>query len=327
VRTRTDPSLSPLGLGAWALGRAGWGIQDDRDSRAAIVRAIELGFTWIDTAAVYGDGHSERLIGETLGGICEADRPQVFTKGGLRVDPVSGTTFRDLRPRSLREECEASLRRLRVERIDLYQLHWPVDEPGVVQRAWETLGELQDEGKIDRIGASNFGVSLLDRCAVKRRVDALQAPLSLLSRACARELLPWAVEHGVDVLAYSPLESGLLSGRFSVQRLQSLPDGDRRRERPQFQQPQLGRVLELLECLASIAANLGMSLAELAVAWVQSWSGVAGVIVGARTAEQVDSWAAASSPPPLEASTLEEIENALIRTGAGAGPVYPYRVA
>jgi aryl-alcohol dehydrogenase-like predicted oxidoreductase len=319
-----DLPLSRLGLGAWAFGRTGWGAQHDRDSRAAILRAVELGFTWIDTAAVYGDGHSERLIGETLGALCDADRPQVFTKGGIRIDPASGATFRDLRPRSLRQECEASLRRLGVECIDLYQLHWPVDDAGVVERAWETLGELQDEGKIDRIGASNFGVSLLERCAGKRPPYAVQAPLSLLRRACARELLPWALEHGVRALAYSPLESGLLSGRFSRQRLQSLPNSDRRRERPQFQQPQLDRALKLLERLASIAAEHGMSLAQLAIAWVLSWSGVSGVIVGARTAEQVDSWAAASSMPPLEASALAEIEDALIATAAGAGPVHPY---
>jgi aryl-alcohol dehydrogenase-like predicted oxidoreductase len=318
-----DLPLSRLGLGAWAFGRTGWGAQHDRDSRAAILRAVELGFTWVDTAAVYGDGHSERLIGETLRALREADRPQVFTKGGVRIDPASGVTFRDLRPRSLRQECESSLRRLGVECIDLYQLHWPVDDPCVVERAWETLGELQDEGKIDRIGASNFGVSLLERCAVKRSIYAVQVPLSLLSRACARELLPWAAEQDVRVLAYSPLESGLLSGRFSRQRLQSLPKGDRRRERPQFQQPQLDRALELLERLASIAANLGMSLAEIAIAWVLSWPGVTGVIIGARTAEQVDGWADASSLPSLDASTLEEIEDALIVTAAGAGPVHP----
>jgi aryl-alcohol dehydrogenase-like predicted oxidoreductase len=213
---RVGRSGSRLGLGAWAFGRTGWGRQDDRDSRAAILRAVELGVTWIDTAAVYGRGHSEELVGMTLRELSEPDRPQVFTKGGLRIDPSSGDTFRDLSPASLRQECEASLRRLGVDRIDLYQLHWPVDDPIIVERAWQTLGELQDEGKIRWAGVSNFAIPLLDRCAAERRIDAAQIPLSLLNRDSGRDVLPWADEHGVHALVYSPLESGLLSGRFSV---------------------------------------------------------------------------------------------------------------
>jgi aryl-alcohol dehydrogenase-like predicted oxidoreductase len=316
------PQLSRLGLGAWAFGGTGWGAQDDRDSRAAILRAVELGVTWIDTAAVYGDGHSERLVGKALAELPEPDRPLVFTKGGLRVDPA-GATLRDLNPLALREQCEASLRRLGVERIDLYQLHWPVDDRRVVEQAWETLGALRDEGKVDRIGVSNFDVSLLEACAGKRPVDAVQVPLSLLSRACGHDVLPWASERGVRALAYSPLESGLLSGRFSLQRLQSLPTGDWRPERAQFQQPRLGRTLALLERLRSIVGDLGTTLAEAAIAWALAWPGVTGAIVGARTAEQVEGWAGASSLL-LDASTLVRIEAALLATGAGDGPTHPW---
>ncbi len=319
-----DSPLSRLGLGAWAFGRTGWGVQHDRDSRAAILRAVESGVTWIDTAAVYGDGHSERLVGNALGELRETDRPLVFTKGGLRIDPSSGATFRDLHPASLREECEASLRRLGVERIDLYQLHWPVGDPRAVERAWEALAELQDEGKIHRIGVSNFDVALVEACTVKRHVDSVQVPLSLLNRSSGRDLLSWTVAHGVHALTYSPLESGLLAGRFSMQRLKSLPMGDRRPEREQFQQPRLARTLDLLERLASLAVELGMSLAEMAIAWTLAWPGVSGVIVGARTAEQVDGWARSSSLR-LDASTLEQIEAALIATGAGDGPTHPRR--
>jgi aryl-alcohol dehydrogenase-like predicted oxidoreductase len=311
--------LSPLGLGAWAFGRTGWGVQHDNDSRAAILRAVELGVTWIDTAAVYGDGHSERLIGTTLGELSDDDRPLVFTKGGVRVDPASGATVRDLRPASLREECEASLRRLDVERLDLYQLHWPVDEPGVVEQAWETLGELQTEGKIRWAGVSNFDVPLLERCAFSRPIDALQIPLSLISRDAGRELLPWVVQHEARALAYSPLESGLLSGHFSIERLDSLPQGDWRGRREQFQRPQIDRALAAVQRLESIAAELSVTLAELAIAWTLAFPGVGGVIVGARNAEQVEGWAGASSVD-LGDSVLERIDDALSESGAGSGP-------
>jgi len=318
--------LSRLGLGAWAFGRTGWGVQHDRDSRAALLRAVELGVTWIDTAAVYGDGHSERLIGRTLSQLSEPDRPLVFTKGGLRVDPSSGGTFRDLRPVSLREECEASLRRLGVERIDLYQLHWPVDDARVVEDAWATLAQLRQEGKIRWAGVSNFDVPLLNRCAHEYPIDAAQVPLSLLSRDSGRDLLPWAAERGVHALVYSPLESGLLSGGFSMQRLQSLPATDWRRERERFQPPQLDRTLALLDRLELIAADLGASLAETAIAWTLAWPGVDGVIVGARNAAQVDGWANASSLA-LDDSVLDAIEAAVIASGAGNGPTRPERSA
>ena len=315
--------LSRLGLGAWAFGRAGWGVQDDRDSRAAILRAVESGVTWIDTAAVYGDGHSERLVGETVRELPAPDRPLIFTKGGVRIDPSSGATFRDLDPASLRRQCEGSLRRLGVERIDLYQLHWPVEDRHVVEQAWATLGELRDEGKVRTIGVSNFDVNLLAACAGGRPIDVAQIPLSLLSRDSGRDLLPWIVEHRVRGLVYSPLESGLLSGHFSLRRARTLPSGDRRRERKQFQQPRLTRTLALTERLQRIAANLETSLTELAIAWTLAWPGVTGTIVGARNAEQVDGWAGASSLR-LDGPTLDEIAASLDATGAGDGPLSPH---
>jgi aryl-alcohol dehydrogenase-like predicted oxidoreductase len=313
------PTPSRLGLGAWAFGRSGWGHQDDQDSRAAILRAVELGVTWIDTAAVYGDGHSETLVGEALRQLAESERPLVFTKGGIRVNPADGTTYRDLSPASLRKECDASMRRLGVERIDLYQLHWPVADTAVVEQAWQTLAELRAAGKVRWIGASNFGVELVQRCFANHRGDALQVPLSLLSRESAEDVLPWAAGRNIHVLTYSPLESGLLSGNFSLQRLQTLPTTDWRRRRAEFQQPRLRRSLELVARLEPIADQLGVSVAELAIAWTSSWPGVAGVIVGARSRDQVDGWVGAAGLE-LGDTTLDAVAAALSETGAGAGP-------
>jgi aryl-alcohol dehydrogenase-like predicted oxidoreductase len=317
-----DPPLSRLGLGAWAFGRTGWGSQDDRDSRSAILRAVEQGVNWIDTAAVYGDGHSERMLGAALSELREPERPLIFTKGGLRIDPSSGRTVRDLSAASLRRECEASLQRLGVDRIDLYQLHWPVSDAGTVEEAWKTLGDLQDEGKIRWAGVSNFDVPLLDRCAARRTIDAAQVPLSLLSRDSAGRLLPWGLEHRLFTMAYSPLESGLLSGGFSMRRLRSLPEGDWRQKRDQFQRPQFERTLALVNRIEPIASELGASVAETAIAWTLAWPGVGGVIVGARNAAQVDGWIGAGRLA-LNDDVLGEIEDALLETGAGEGPSHP----
>jgi aryl-alcohol dehydrogenase-like predicted oxidoreductase len=320
------PGLSKLGLGAWAFGGVGWGSQDDEESVAAVHRAVELGVTWIDTAAVYGDGHAERIVGRALAGLSPEERPLVFTKAGVLVDRASGQTHRDLAPRSLRAECEASLARLGLERIDLLQLHWPVDDQGIVEDAWETLGELRSEGKIRWAGVSNFDVPLLDACASLRSIDAMQVPLSLLSRDSCQELLPWAARHGVRTLTYSPLESGLLSGHFTLHRLDTLPSSDWRSRRANFQQPLLDRTLALVERLKPLAEDRGISLVELAIAWALSWTDLGGVIVGARSSAQVDGWASASSVT-LDTGALDAIETALVETGAGRGPTRPPRKA
>jgi aryl-alcohol dehydrogenase-like predicted oxidoreductase len=288
------PALSRVGLGAWAFGGVGWGPQDDRDSVATIRHAVARGVGWIDTAAVYGNGHAERIVGEAIAGLPAEERPLVFTKAGVLVDPDTGGTYRDLAPASVRAECERSLERLGVERIDLYQLHWPVEEVEVVEAAWSTLGELREEGKIRWAGVSNFGPDLLERCAQVRPLDAAQMPLSLLEDGIVQAELPWLAEHGVSTIVYSPLESGLLSGRFSLERLAALPEDDWRRRRPRFQSPQVERALDLVDLLRPVAAELGASIAELAIAWTTHFDGVAGAIVGARAPAQVDGWAAAA---------------------------------
>lgn len=300
------PNLSRVGLGAWAFGGVGWGPQDDEDSIATIRHAVARGVDWIDTAAVYGDGHAERIVGEALAAMAPGERPLVFTKAGMRIDPGSGSTYRDLSPASLRDECEASLRRLGVERIDLYQLHWPVEDEAIVEAAWATLGELRAEGKIGWAGVSNFDTGLLERCARIRPLDSAQLPLSLLEQEAAASELPWLAAHGVATIVYSPLESGLLSGRFSLARLAALPDDDWRRRRPRFQSPQVEQALELVERLRPIADGIGATPAELAIAWALHFAGVSGAIVGGRSVAQVDGWIDAAKIE-LEPATIDAV--------------------
>jgi aryl-alcohol dehydrogenase-like predicted oxidoreductase len=317
-----DRAISRVGLGTWALGRTGWGAQDDRDSRAAILRAVELGVDWIDTAAVYGKGHAEELVGATLAKLPEADRPLVFTKGGVRVDPSSGATFRDLRPSSLRQECEASLRRLGVECLDLYQIHWPTEDGEGIEAAWSMFAELASEGKVRWIGVSNFSLEQIERCNAIRPVDAVQPPLSLLAREAISDIIPWAAARQMSVFAYSPLASGLLGGSFSARRLAALDPGDWRRRRSEFQPPAFERALALVERLRPLATQLGASVAELAITWVLSWPGVTGAIVGARSASQVDSWIGAAQLE-LDDDALTQIAAAVLQTVAGEGPTGP----
>jgi aryl-alcohol dehydrogenase-like predicted oxidoreductase len=316
------PVLSRVGLGAWAFGGVGWGPQDDDDSIATIRHAVASGVDWIDTAAVYGNGHAERIVGTALAGMPADERPLVFTKAGILIDPDSGSTRRDLSPASLRAECEGSLERLGVERIDLYQLHWPVDDAGIVEEAWGTLGELRDEGKIHWAGVSNFDTPLLERCARIRPLDAAQLPLSLLEAGAVEGELPWLGARGVPALVYSPLESGLLSGRFSLDRLAALPDDDWRRRRPRFQSPEVERALRLVELLRPVAEEIGATLAELAVAWALHCSGVAGAIVGARRPAQVDGWIGAATLD-LKAPTLRAIGSAAAEAGYGERDILP----
>jgi aryl-alcohol dehydrogenase-like predicted oxidoreductase len=312
-------SISRLGLGAWVFGGTGWGTQDDRDSQAAILHAVESGINWIDTAAVYGNGHAETIVGASVAKLPEAERPLIFTKGGVRVDPNSGSTYRDLRPASLREECDASLRRLGVERIDLYQLHWPTADGVGIEAAWEALAELASEGKARWIGLSNFSPEQLDRCAVLRVPDAVQYSFSLLARDSSVEITPWATARDVAAITYSPLASGLLTGRFSARRLAALEDEDWRRRRPEFQPPAFDRTLALVERLRPLAGRLDASVAELAIAWVLHWPGVTGAIVGARSASQLEGWIDATQLQ-LDRETLGEIADAVAQTGAGQGP-------
>ncbi len=263
---------------------------------------------------MYGGGHAEQIVGDALAQLPAGERPLVFTKAGIRIDPDSGSTYRDLSPASLRAECEASLERLRVERLDVLQLHWPVEDAEIVESAWGALTELRQEGKIGWAGVSNFDLALLERCARIAPVDLAQLPLSLLEQGATARELPWLAAHRVAAIVYSPLESGLLSGNFSFELLAALPEDDWRRRRPRFQSPEVERALELVERLRPIAAGIGATPAELAIAWVLHFEGVTGAIVGGRSASQVDGWIGAAKLE-LDAATVAAI--AAARAAAG----------
>jgi aryl-alcohol dehydrogenase-like predicted oxidoreductase len=322
------PEITRVGFGAWALGGGGWsfgwGEQDDSASVAAIRRAVELGVSWVDTAAVYGLGHSETVVCRALADIPAADRPLVFTKCGLIWDPEHPMvpSRRVLAPESIRRECEASLRRLGVEAIDLYQFHWP-DHTGVpVEDSWSTMLDLRREGKVRFCGVSNFDTALLDRCERLGHVDSLQPPFSLIARDTARELLPWCASHGTGVICYSPMHSGLLTDSFSAARVDALAEDDWRRRDSDFRSPSLERNLALRDALRPIAARHGRTVAEVAVAWVLSFAAVSGAIVGARSPAQVEGWIGAGELD-LAAADLAEIAAAVRATGAGSGPASP----
>ncbi|HXY29576.1 MAG TPA: aldo/keto reductase [Gemmatimonadaceae bacterium] len=322
---RSGLAITTVGFGAWAIGGGGWafgwGPQDDQASLAAMRHAVERGVNWIDTAAIYGLGHSEELVGRLLRDLPAASCPLVFTKCGLTWDPNApmGEAVRDLHPKVIRAECEASLRRLGVDRIDLYQFHWP-DETGTpVEESWREMGRLIDEGKVRFGGVSNFSRSLLERCDRVRHVDASQPPFSLIRRQFAESELPWCASHGTGVIAYSPMQSGLLADDFTASRVQNLPADDWRRRAVEFRSPNLERNLVLRDALRPIAQRHGTTVASISVAWVLSWPGVTGAIVGARSAAQVDGWIGASSIV-LTPQDLDEIARAIDRSGAGNGP-------
>lgn len=324
---RTDLEITRIGLGAWAMGGPwafGWGPQDDAASAAAVRRAVALGINWIDTAAVYGLGHSEVVVGQAVRELPVADRPYLFTKCGLvwdEEDPAAEPR-RVLHPDSIRRECEASLRRLGVERIDLYQFHWP-DETGVaVEDSWDTMLRLVEEGKIRWPGVCNFDAALLARIAARGPVASLQPPFSLIRRGIASAELPWCLAHDVGVIAYSPMQSGLLTDGFSPARLAALPAGDFRRQAREFTGARFASNLALRDALRPVADRLGVPIGSLAIAWVLAWPAVTGAIVGARSAEQVDGWIGAAELR-LSAGDLEEIAALIERTGAGEGPERP----
>ncbi len=324
----SDLHLTVVGFGAWAAGGGGWaygwGPQDDADSIASIRHAVERGINWIDTAAVYGLGHSEEIVRSALEGIPRASRPYVFTKCGLVWDERNpeASPRQVLEPESIRRECVASLRRLGVERIDLYQFHWPDQTGTAVEDSWDTMTRLADEGKVAAIGVSNFDVGLLERCEAIRHVDSLQPPLSLIRRQAAETEIPWCGAHGTGVIGYSPLQSGLLTERFSPNRVESLARDDWRRRSPDFKPPRLGRTLALRDALRPIARHHGTTVSAVAIAWTLAWPGVTGAIVGARSPDQVDGWIAAATLD-LTLADLDQIAKAVGETGAGAGPALP----
>lgn len=312
------PEISVLGFGAWAVGgpyEFGWGPVDDRESIAAIRHAIERGVTWVDTAAVYGRGHSEEIVGRALRPWRVGEEILVFTKCGRNF--YGGTMSSDLRPQTIRAECEESLRRLGVERIDLYQFHWPDPDTGTpVEESWTTMAELIDEGKVRWAGVSNFTVDLLERCEPIRHVDSLQPRLNLIDRTARRELLPWCRQHGTGVIVYSPMASGLLTGTFTRERMDLLAHDDWRRKAPHYSEPDLSRNLELVDRLKPVADRLGVTMASLAVAWTLAAPGVTGAIVGARSPQQVDGWIQAGGVD-LPDDDLAEIERVVSEVRAG----------
>src|SRR6267143_1582998 len=324
----TGMRITRVGFGAWAIGGGGWtfawGNQDDADSIAAIRHAVERGINWIDTAAVYGLGHSEEIVARALRDIPLDDRPYVFTKAGLVWDERNraATPRRIGDPLSLRREVEASLRRLDVERIDLYQMHWPAEDGTALEDYWGTLLQLKAEGKVRAVGLSNHEVAQLQAAERLGHVDTLQPPFSAIRRDVAAAELPWCAAHGTGVIVYSPMQSGLLTGAFSVDRAAHLGADDWRSRSPDFTGVGLRRNLDLAKAFQPIAERHGTTVGAVAVAWTLAWPGVTGAIVGARSATQVDGWIGAAALALTDAD-LDEIGGAIKRTGAGTGPVRP----
>ncbi|MFZ5518669.1 MAG: aldo/keto reductase [Candidatus Zhuqueibacterota bacterium] len=278
------PALTTIGLGAWAIGGPwawGWGKQDDAQSIAAIRASIERGINWIDTAAVYGLGHSEEIVARALEGMQQ--KVFIATKCGLAWDDRKRVR-NDLTPQSIRRELEASLKRLKREQIDLYQFHWP-DPKTPVEKSWEEMIKFKQEGKVRYLGVSNFDVALMEKCQSLHPIDSLQPPYSLLARGIEKDILPFCETNGIGVIAYSPMFSGLLSGKFDASRLQA---GDWRPKIEDFREPKLTRNLEFVEALRPIAAKYQKTVGQLAVAWVLHHPAVTAAIVGARNADQAE---------------------------------------
>ena len=321
---RTGFEITRLGLGAWAIGgggwQGGWGPQDDEASVSTIHRAVELGINWIDTAAAYGLGHAEDVVGRAVNALPAEERPYVFTKCGLVWEPGGTTVSNVLAPASIRRECEDSLRRLGTDVIDLYQIHWPTHDGTPLEESWATMADLVQEGKVRAIGVSNFDVGLLEQCRAVSPVDTFQPELNLLVRDALAETIPWCERHGTGVIVYSPMRSGLLTGRFSPERAASLPDDDWRKGHADFSGEGLAANLAFVDRLRALADGLGCTLPELAVAWALSCPGVDGAIVGARSPEQVEGWIGGGFRT-LGSEDLDEIAAALEETGAGSGPV------
>jgi aryl-alcohol dehydrogenase-like predicted oxidoreductase len=322
--------LSRVGLGTWAQGGGGWvfgwGSQDDRESEAAIRAAADAGINWIDTAPAYGHGHAEEVVGRVTAGMPDADRPYVFTKLGRRWDPADpmAPLRTCLTADSIRGEVEDSLRRLRVERIDLLQVHWPPDDGTPVEEYWGALVRLREQGKIRAAGVSNHSVSQLEAVEQVGHVDSLQPPLSMIRRDAAAAEVPWCAAHQAGVIVYSPLQAGLLSGAMTPERLAAMPADDWRARNTEFTGERLGRNLALAERLRPVAERHGTTPAAVAVAWVLAWPGVTGAIVGARRPEQLREWMTAGSLQ-LDDTDLAELATAIHATEAGSGPARPMR--
>jgi aryl-alcohol dehydrogenase-like predicted oxidoreductase len=288
----SDMEITRIGFGSWAIGgpalkwQFSWGPQDDNQAIAAMHRALDLGINWIDTAAVYGLGHSEELVGRAVRGYA-GSRPFVFTKCGLPWDE-EGQAERTITPKSVRGECEASLRRLALEQIDLYQIHWPTEDEGENEAGWRTMAELQQEGKVRWIGVSNWNVAQLRLAQQIAPVTSLQPPYSLINRKIEPDILPYCQANNIGVIVYSPMGSGLLTGTMTRERIANLPVTDWRRTDARFQDPQLSQTLAVVEKLRAVGARHNASPGEVAVAWTLAHPAVTGAIVGGRSAQQVE---------------------------------------
>ena len=307
----SDLMITPIGFGAWAIGGSGWefgwGAQDDKESIIAIHKALEHNINWIDTAAVYGMGHSEEIVAKALE-TWPSDNPYIFTKCGLRWDN-SGKVFRNLEAESIQQECEDSLRRLKVDVIDLYQIHWPpLANNSKIDEAWDMMLTLQQQGKARWIGISNFNVKQMNQIKKIALPTSLQPPYSLISREIEKEILPYCLEENIGVIAYSPMGSGLLTGKMTKERIRNLPEDDWRKNNPDFNEPKLSKNLLLVEKLKEIANRYGRTAGEVAIAWTLRNSAVTGAIVGARNAKQVDEVFRADSLE-LTDSEFREIES------------------
>jgi aryl-alcohol dehydrogenase-like predicted oxidoreductase len=280
----SDMNITPIGFGAWALGGNSWGPQDDHESQTAIERALDLGVNWVDTAAIYGKGHSEEVVGRALKGV--AQKPYVFTKCSIIWDE-SGKGSNSLKADSLRRELEASLRRLQVETIDLYQIHWPSPE-NEIEEGWTTLAEFQKSGKVRYIGVSNFNVAQMERARAIAPITSLQPPYSLIERSIEAEILPYCAQHNIGVIAYSPMASGLLTGKMTKERVTRMGDDDWRKKGKWFQEPELTKNLKVQDKLTEVGARHGKSAGEVAIAWTLRQPVVTAAIVGLRNPEQVD---------------------------------------
>lgn len=284
----SDLMITPLGVGAWAMGGGGWafawGPQDDEESIAAIRAAVEAGWNWIDTAAVYGLGHSEEVVAKAVEGL--PNKPYVFTKCA-RIWDENGKIGKKLKADSVRKECEASLKRLKVDAIDLYQIHWPEPDEEV-EEGWTELSKLKKEGKVRWIGVSNFSVSQMERAAAIAPITSLQPPYSAVTPDIEKEILPYCLKNNIGTLIYSPMKSGLLSGRMTKERVANMPADDHRQRMPNFQEPLLSRNLKLVEVLRAIGARHGKTPGETAIAWVLRHPAVTAAIVGLRSPEQLN---------------------------------------
>jgi aryl-alcohol dehydrogenase-like predicted oxidoreductase len=312
----TGLEITTVGLGAWAIGGPGyafgWGPQDDDESVAAIERAVDLGINWVDTAPVYGLGHSEQVVARALKNL-GSRRPLVFTKCSLVWPEGRQDVQHNLEAASIRREVEQSLRRLGVDTIDLMQIHWPrfFDAPtaGSIEEGWGELAALRQAGKIRHIGVSNFKPDDMERASKVAPVESLQPPYSLLRRAIEAETLPYCVAHNIGVIVYSPMQAGMLSGKMTAERVASLPADDWRRRTPEFQEPRLSKNLTFVEVLRRVGARHGASPGEVAVAWVLRNPAVTAAIVGFRRPQQVEGIVGAAELQLTDAD-VNEIETA-----------------